>query len=194
MMTSDEPRFEVEIHYTKPVIQSIAFDQVKWFVMIFLISTLGNLIQHFFFPSMQKSTNIINGNLFSDSLSFLFSSASVPNVQFICKLLGDLLLLLPLGLFFTILKQQSIFFSGFGNYLQLKLFENHLLLTSKSTYFNQTELKWQSIKFFKKYENALRLYLDEPIKTIHIPYNQISPEAQAFILKKLTEYNVPIKD
>jgi hypothetical protein len=44
----------------------------------------------------------------------------------------------------------------------------------------------------QKRKHLWLLYLDKAL-ILYLPTDQLSPEAQAFILQKLTEYNVPIK-
>jgi hypothetical protein len=51
---------------------------------------------------------------------------------------------------------------------------------------------WQTFYRLQKSEKLWLLYVDKKL-ALFLPTDQLPPEAQAFILQKLTEYNVPIK-
>jgi hypothetical protein len=54
------------------------------------------------------------------------------------------------------------------------------------------ELPWSLFTVAKRTKRFLIVFYGST--AFYLPTDQLPPEAQAFILKKLTEYNVPIKD
>ena len=169
MMTTEDPHFEIEINYTKPVIKSMVFELnkplYKLSVFFFLFSFGGLLL-------WQRLEN----NLFwiqFEIVSIIFW-------------LG-----FPLLFFLMSVTQANESLKHTGSNVIITL-TNEIIISKNVKNGSASELPWGTFYSLKRTKAGLIIYLNKYIP-LYLPTDQLSPEAQAFIIQKLTECNVPIK-
>lgn len=167
MMMTEDPHFEIEINYTKPIIKSMVFELNKPLYKIFGLLLLLSMVC-LLFPDASS--------IFSLGRSFWVGSI-VYCISF------------PVVFLLFLVKQLKNSLARFG-------WGKKLTLTSE--YFSWqwenkviTTAPWQTFYCLQKRKHLWLLYLDKAL-ILYLPTDQLSPEAQAFILQKLTEHNVPI--
>jgi hypothetical protein len=173
MTTPDEPRFEVEINYTEKFYKDIvkkSFSKKTLMLLGLLILLMIILDLFLAYDACTLNTSYTNCYLLSGFIVFLF--------------------LLPFQLYELSVKQLTQTIERWGT---------HLKLTLNDEFFSwhwekglSGKIKWCLFFELKKTEDCWWLHLDKYL-VLHLPTEQVSPEAQAFILQKLTEHNVPIK-
>ncbi|MCX5920187.1 MAG: YcxB family protein [Candidatus Melainabacteria bacterium] len=168
MMTPDEPRFEVEINYTKPIIKSMVFELNKPLYKIFGLLLLLSMVC-FLFPDASS--------IFSLGRSFWVGSI-VYCISF------------PVVFLLFLVKQLKNSLARFGWGKKLTLTSEHFSWQWENKVI--TTAPWQTFYCLQKRKHLWLLYLDKAL-ILYLPTDQLPAEAQAFILQKLTEYNVPIK-
>ena len=100
------------------------------------------------------------------------------------------IIILPFKIYEFSVKQLTQTIDRWGSIVKLNLREEFFSWHWEKGLSGQ--IKWSLFFELKKTEDCWWLYLDKNL-ALHLPTDQLSPEAQAFILQKLTEYNVPIK-
>lgn len=168
-MTTEDPHFEIEINYTKPVIKSMVFELNKLLYKIFGLLLLLSMVC-LFFPDASS--------IFSLGRAFWFGSI-VYCISF------------PVLFLLFSVKQLENSLARFGWGKKLTLTSEHFSWQWENKVI--TTAPWQTFYCLQKSKKLWLLYIDKRL-SLFLPTDQLPAEAQAFILKKLTEHNVPIKD
>ena len=169
MMTTEDPHFEIEINYTKPIIKSMVIELNKPLYKmcgLFLLLSMGGL----FFPDIF--------GVFSFGRAFWIGSI-VFWISF------------PILFLRLLVKQAEEAFKHTGSNVVITL-KDEILISKNVKNGSASELPWETFYSLKRTKAGLIIYLNKYMP-MYLPTDQLSPEAQAFILQKLTEYNVPIK-
>jgi hypothetical protein len=169
MMMSDEPRFEVEINYTKAMCHSITSSYFfKKLVLLCLYYLLVLVAVYCFILSLVKTHTI----------DYIF--------------MGEVIWLIIIPIIIYNIRVAQLYDS-----LKMWGLGKTLVLTSENVSWQwkhniATTTVWSTFYRLQKTKKIWLLYLDKKL-SLFLPTDQLPPEAQAFILKKLTEHNVPIK-
>ena len=122
--------------------------------------------------------------LISIVLGVLFHSFSYLNVG-ICTVL----LIIPVIIYDFMIKQLKDSLARFGWGKKLTLTSEHFSWQWENKVI--TTDPWQTFYCLQKRKLLWLLYFNKAV-ILYLPTDQLPPEAQAFILQKLTEHNVPI--
>jgi hypothetical protein len=196
MMMSDEPRFEVEIQYTKnrilqlfPYILTylnfpwVLFSCMLAISLILLISLI--ILKNFFLHSMLRNLMI---SFFVFSFMGAFWQIYFFRLPFQAFCRAKILVFNENSITISFIngtESEKVDWSAFSALQQTNKFWV-LKKSSISNIYSDTYLLIDKLLPSDHFGFKLAL------SNVYIPTDQLPPEAQAFILQKLTEHNVPI--